>query len=669
MTTYSKYFLYKHQETYDNGVTWVDVTPSETVPSGTAIATYDTLEECQGIVPQRLKLYATYNDATTYSATCDSDSTLTTATTRAHTSAYSAMTNADIGDCITAIDYVGDGIQGGAFQYCTSLTSVTIPNSVVTIGRMAFDGCRSISSITIPESVRTIREFAFLGCNSMTSARIPSGVTSISTAPYEGCDSLTSITVDNNNSVYDSRNNCNAIINTSTNTLIQGCNVTVIPNTVTSIGFDAFANFDLTSIDIPSSVTAISRDAFFACGLTSVTIPNSVTVIDTGAFSFCNNLTSVTIGSGVTLIGNQAFQNCSSLTSITINATTPPTLGGYREFYNTNNCPIYVPCESVNAYKSAMYWSEYADRITCVSPTYDTQYLTFVATESGTFTFTPQNSNVISYSIDNGGTWTQGNSVNVSSGDKVFWKGTMTPSSSGIGTFSSTNNFTVEGNAMSLLFGDNYTTQTSLSGKDYAFYSLFSGCTSLTSAENLVLPATTLSIRCYNRMFYNCINLTTVPNDLLPATTLSEYCYNVMFKYCRSLTTAPQLPATTLAARCYDSMFSDCGSLTTAPELPVTALTEGCYFGMFMNCGSLTTAPELLAPTLADNCYAFMFYGCTNLNYIKCLATNISASSCTNIWVSGVASSGTFTKAASMSGWGSCGTSKIPCGWTIQDAS
>ena len=627
--SYSKYYLFKHQETYDNGVTWVDVTPLETVPSGESIGSYSTLEECEGIVPQRLKFYATYNDATTYSAACDSDTTLTTATTRAHTSAYSAMTNADIGDCVTSIG-------GSAFYDCTSLTSISIPTSVTSIGSWALANCVGLTSINLPNSLTSIGWSAFYGCSGLTSVNIPSGVTSIEQGAFWNCYNLTSVN---------------------------------IPTGVTSIANTVFANcYNLINVSIPSGVTSIGQHAFQNCsGLTNINIPNGVTSIGYGAFIDCFNLTSVTIPSSVTSISTEAFYRCSGLTSITCEATTPPTLGN-RVFDYTNDCPIYVPCGSVNAYKSA--WSSYADRISCIqppTPSYSGQYLTFVAQENGTFTFTPQNSNVISYSIDNGGTWTQGNSVNVSSGDTVMWKGTMTPNSNGIGTFSSTNNFNVEGNPMSLLYGDNFVGQTSLSGKDYAFLSLFSGATTLISAENLSLPATTLSTRCYNRMFYNCINLTTVPNDLLPATTLSEYCYNVMFKYCRSLTTVPQLPATTLAARCYDSMFSDCGSLTTAPELPVTALTEGCYFGMFLNCGSLTTAPELLAPTLADNCYTFMFYGCTNLNYIKCLATNISASQCTNIWVSGVAASGTFVKAASMNDWTS-GSNGIPNNWTVQNA-
>ena len=141
-----------------------------------------------------------------------------------------------------------------------------------------------------------------------------------------------------------------------------------IPNSVTSIGSSSFyACHKLTSITIPSGVTSIGENAFNHCGsLTSVTIPNGVTSIGNSAFEGCSGLTSVTIGSGVTSIGTYAFDNCSSLTSVTVLATTPPTLGS-SVFYMTNDCPIYVPSESVETYKAASGWSAYASRIQAIS--------------------------------------------------------------------------------------------------------------------------------------------------------------------------------------------------------------------------------------------------------------------------------------------------------------
>ena len=359
------------------------------------------------------KFRATYSGGTTYSAECDSNTTLTTATTKPSGYVFSAMTSAEIGDCVATIGY-------GAFHSMydgTSLTSVTMPDSVTSIGSYAFIYCDKLTSIDLPNNLTTIGSSAFWYCSSLTSIDIPSGVTSIGGEAFLGCIGLSSITVDSNNTNYDSRNNCNAIIETSTNKLIQGCNNTVIPNNilsiehyafvrcsgltsvsipsgVTSIGYGAFdecvgltsctfaqgsqltsigrAAFQgctsLTSITIPSGVTSISDFAFNGCrSLTSVTILDSVTSIGENAFASCDSFTSITIPSGVTSIGYQAFYGCNSLTSITVNATTPPTLGE-NAFINANNCPIYVPCSSVAAYKAASGWSTYASRIQGISP-------------------------------------------------------------------------------------------------------------------------------------------------------------------------------------------------------------------------------------------------------------------------------------------------------------
>ena len=197
--------------------------------------------------------------------------------------------------------------------------NTTIPNSVTSIGDGVFQGCSGLTSITIPNSVTSIGYMAFQGCG-LTSITIPNSVTSIGYMAFQVCTRLTSIIVENENSKYDSRDNCNAIIETSSNTLIVGCKATTIPEGVTSIGAYAFAMWrGLTSITIPNSVTSIEEYAFYGCsGLISITIPNSVTSIGGSAFSGCSGLTSVTIGNSVTSIGDGAFQGCSGLTSITI---------------------------------------------------------------------------------------------------------------------------------------------------------------------------------------------------------------------------------------------------------------------------------------------------------------------------------------------------------------
>ena len=199
---------------------------------------------------------------------------------------------------------------------------------------------------------------------------------------------------------------------------------------------------------------------------------------------------------------------------------------------------------------------------------------------------------------------------------------------------------------------------------DSCYYMMFQNCTSLTTAPEL--PATILASNCYQQMFLNCTSLVAVPS-ILPATRLIDSCYRIMFYGCTSLTTAPELPATSLATNCYSEMFENCTSLTTAPALPATTLERYCYRGMFKGCTSLTTAPSTLPATrLASYCYQEMFKGCRSLNYIKCLATNMSATDCTNYWVQSVASSGTFVKHPDAT-W-TTGASGIPDGWTVQNA-
>ena len=196
----------------------------------------------------------------------------------------------------------------------------------------------------------------------------------------------------------------------------------------------------------------------------------------------------------------------------------------------------------------------------------------------------------------------------------------------------------------------------------HCYFYMFSGCTGLTSAP--ALPATTLVEFCYQAMFEGCTGLSSAPE--LPATTLATDCYYRMFYGCSGLISAPALPATRLSKNCYQAMFYGCTGLTSAPALPATTLATQCCRAMFYGCTGLTSAPALPATTLATQCYDSMFYGCTNLNYIKMMATDVSATNCLKNWVSGVSSTGTFEKSASMTRLRR-GADGIPSGWTVVD--
>ena len=247
-------------------------------------------------------------------------------------------------------------IGSEAFSRCTGLTSVTIGNSVTSIGREAFYSCRGLTSITIPNSVTSIEGHAFDGCRGLTSVTIGSSVTTIGEYAFQSCTGLTSIVVESGNPIYDNRNNCNAIIVTSTNTLMLGCKTTIIPNSVTSIGYRAFSGCTgLTSITIPNSVTSIGNEAFSGCSGLTVTILSNELVIGKDAF----DCSSITIGEKVRrIMGESVYAK-----QINVRAETPPTISSTLFENIPTYTPVYIPCGTKETYQLASEWQKFTNFI------------------------------------------------------------------------------------------------------------------------------------------------------------------------------------------------------------------------------------------------------------------------------------------------------------------
>ena len=235
-----------------------------------------------------------------------------------------------------------------AFLYCKELTSIVIPDEVSVLGNNAFTSCINLSTLPIGNGVTTIKSYCFENCR-FASITIPKNVSNIEYGAFRGCSlDLLSINVDEANPYYDSRGNCNAIIETASNTLVLGCRNTTVPDDIKSIGLYAFDG---------------------CSGLTSTTLPNGVTTIGVCAYSGCSGLTSITIPGSITSIDTDAFSQCNNLNSVTLEWEKPITIGQYV-FPTRSKITLYVPKGSKAAYEAADVWKEFKEIVEITKSSY-----------------------------------------------------------------------------------------------------------------------------------------------------------------------------------------------------------------------------------------------------------------------------------------------------------
>ena len=575
----------------------------------------------------------------------------------------------DASDLILPATALTDNCYEGMFHSCFSLE--TAPKLPATIMKNAcyagmFNDCRSL--VTPPSLPANELEWScysgmFNGCISLTSTpELP--LTDLSPACYremfKGCTSLTTapalpattLSIDCYHSMFEG---CTSLVNAP----VLPATDLYVPNWWNPTGvYDSMFKGCTSLVNAPALpatnlIGECYKSMFEGCTslVTAPVLP--ATQIQSGSYI-------------------KMFYGCTSLKYIECYAENPEN-GVAAWVYNVASAGTFVhPCgvewekDSEDGIPSG--WEEIDG-----CPHYDRDYLTFEIKTGGTINFTRHattSSSTIYYSTDSGRTWNTMTSVpettiNVSAGDKIMFKGDNSHYGSGIngavGCFSgSTAVFEVCGNIMSLIDSQDFVSATTLDD-EYTFTLLFAGCTGLTDASNLILPATTLARGCYVNMFEGCTSLQTAPE--LPATAITEWSYSGMFKGCTSLTTPPELPATELSEACYYEMFMGCTNLSRTPyELPATVLDRLCYTRMFCGCSRIGSV-ELVAEVLVDDCYYEMFSGCTSLLMVWCYATQDQGEWCTYKWLDGVASSGYFFKASGME-WES-GASGIPQNWTV----
>ena len=592
----------------------------------------------------------------------DIPSSVTSIGTSAFTNC-SGLTSLELSDNVTTI---GDS----AYYGCSSLSSVTIGSGVTSIGYTPFWNCPNLQTITIHATTPPSLNYRIIGstygheintqiyvpCESVAAYQSANGwsydadrihgippcvipkkftATYLDSTEYE-VECTTSTTI----SQTDTKQGQAPSYTTMTSAVIGDCITTIdqctfcqcsslssitIPNSVTNISSYAFEwDGNLKTVNMSNSVTVINREAFSYCsGMTSIDLPSTLSVISASSFSNCSSLTSVTIPSGVTRIGDAAFSNCTSLTSITVLAETPPTLYAYdnwdyilqRNFENTNECPIYVPCESYSAYTSAYGWNKYASRIhgiqPCTEPTVSAK-LTATYNDSSSYFIGCYGNSITSGDVKTVTIPKQYSAMT----DAVIGDCVNTIEQSAFSGCKSLTSVTIPNSVSAISSGSfsSCSAMTSInipSGVTKLGESVFSGCKSLSS---VTIPNSITSISA--RTFQGCTSLTSVgvigsgaSVELSPNTTKIG---DSVFWGCSGLTNV-SIP--NRVTNIGGAAFSDCNKITNI-SIP-DSVTNIQYYA-FQRCTGLT---NVYIGTGVTRIREQAFYGCSSITSMTINAT------------------------------------------------
>jgi len=457
------------------------------------------------------------------------------------------------------VTYTVNVIDFKAFYKCEELTSVSLPNTVYFINNGAFSSCTKLETINLPTGLMYM--YGFTDCPSLTSIHIPANLHTIY-GSFEGCTGLTTITVDPDNTVYDSRGNCNAIILTAENKLVQGCKGTVIPSNVTAIGDYAFRYMGLTSIDIPNNIVSLGHMAYGNLdNIYSLEVPDGVQTIGYAAFCWNRDLETVTLGKGLINLASEAFQDCRKLTTVKMMSTTPPTIT--NEFEDENPDPfnsygnpslrsgitLYVPASALETYKADSYWGTFKEVLAL--PDESSEPEPYAAYDNGTLTFYYDKQKAIRGGYD----------IGPFELNDTRWGGHT-------------------GDITKVVFDDSFAGYTSLTSTAYWFMN----CYNLTTIEK-IWKLKSDNVTDMHAMFYDCRNLTEI--DVMNLHMQSVRDMSSMFMKCAKLQSLDFMGEKIANVTDMNCAFRECSSLSSIMMTEFDTRNVTDMWCMFYGCSKL----------------------------------------------------------------------------------